>query len=150
MCHVIAVTISNMPRSGGTAVGLSPLANQFLLFATVGTVATAVQYLTLILLVQFAHWTPVLASTVGFSLGAVITYTLNYKFTFRSRAKHRKSLTKFLIVAPTGALINMAIMWLGVEFAQLIYIVAQVLATGVVMIFNFTLSRIWTFNEANY
>jgi putative flippase GtrA len=139
----------NMPRSIGTAAGFSPLANQFLLFATVGTIATAGQYLTLILLVQFGHLAPMLASTLGFSLGAVITYILNYKFTFRSRAKHRNSLARFLIVAPVGASINVAIMWFGVEVLQLTYIVAQLLATGFVMIFNFTLSRIWTFNEAS-
>ena len=58
---------------------------QFICFAGVGCVSALGHYGLLIVLVQFARVDAVLASAAGASLGAVINYLLNYRFTFRSR-----------------------------------------------------------------
>ena len=122
------------------------VAKQFILFAMVGIVGTSGHYLALILLVYFFCVNPVLASAIGFSIGAFINYILNYKFTFRSQAYHHITLKKFMTVALFGALINTIIMWLGVEAAQIAYIIVQVIATSIVLILNFILNKFWTFS----
>ena len=118
---------------------------QFLLFAGVGAVGTLGHYTTLIVLVQFWTVDPVFASSVGFVVGAVINYILNYHFTFQSKKRHAEALTKFLIVAVIGAVINAFIMYIGVENTNFNYMIVQLFATGVVLLWNFIVNKLWTF-----
>ena len=118
---------------------------QFLLFAGIGAIGTIGHYTTLIVLVQFWAVDPVFASSFGFVVGAVINYILNYHFTFQSKKRHAEALTKFLIVATIGAGINGLIMYLGVENTNINYLVVQICATGVVLLWNFIVNKLWTF-----
>jgi putative flippase GtrA len=118
---------------------------QFLLFAGVGAVGTLGHYTTLIVLVQFWAVDPVFASSFGFVVGAIVNYILNYHFTFQSEKRHAEALTKFLIVAIIGAGINGFIMYIGIENTDINYMVVQLFATGVVLLWNFIVNKLWTF-----
>ena len=118
---------------------------QFLLFAGIGAIGTLAHYTILIVLVQFWAVDPVIASCLGFVAGALINYVLNYHFTFQSNKRHREALTKFLIVAIIGAGINGWIMFAGVENTNWNYLLVQVFATIVVLAWNFTANKLWTF-----
>ena len=50
---------------------------QFIFFSAIGAVGTAGQYAILLLLVEGLSQPPVLASTLGFIVGALINYILN-------------------------------------------------------------------------
>jgi len=118
---------------------------QFLLFAGVGAIGTLGHYTTLIVLVQFWVVDPVFASSLGFVVGAIINYILNYHFTFQSNKRHAEALTKFLIVATIGAGINGFIMYIGVENTNINYLIVQIFATIVVILWNFVVNKLWTF-----
>lgn len=120
---------------------------QFLTFTGVGAVGTAGHYLTLILLVELLSLDPVVSTTMGFVVGALINYILNYKYTFVSNKSHRETLIKFFIVAIIGAVINSTIMFIGTKLLAINYLLAQVIATGIVLLQNFILNKIWTFAE---
>jgi len=119
--------------------------SQFLMFAGIGAIGTLGHYTTLIVLVQFYTVDPVFASSFGFVVGAIINYILNYHFTFRSDKPHREALTKFLIVATIGAGINGFIMYAGVENTNINYLLVQIFATSVVLLWNFVVNKLWTF-----
>jgi putative flippase GtrA len=118
---------------------------QFLLFAGVGAIGTVGHYTTLIVLVQFWAVDPVFASSFGFVVGAIINYILNYHFTFQSKKRHAEALTKFLIVAIIGAGINGFIMYVGVENTNINYMIVQIFATFMVLLWNFIVNKLWTF-----
>lgn len=118
---------------------------QFFSFAAVGVVGTAAHYSTLIALVQIMHANPVVSSGVGFIIGALVNYALNYRLTFRSTKLHRDSMPKFFLVALFGLAFNTAIMTLVTEIWKLHYLIGQILATGAVLLWNFTVNRFWTF-----
>lgn len=118
---------------------------QFILFTGIGAIGTAGHYATLILLVQARHTDPVIATTIGFTVGALINYLLNYRITFNSNKQHSEALTKFLSVAALGALINGLIMTAGINISDLHYLVIQVIATSIVLVFNFIANKYWTF-----
>ena len=120
---------------------------QFLMFAGIGAVGTLGHYTILIVLVQFWMVDPVFASSFGFVVGAIINYILNYRFTFNSNKRHREALAKFLVVATIGAGINGIIMYAGVENTRINYLIVQVFATAVVLLWNFMVNKIWTFAE---
>lgn len=118
---------------------------QFILFTGIGAIGTTGHYAILILLVQALHADPVIATTIGFTVGALINYLLNYRITFNSNKQHSEALMKFLSVAALGALINGLIMTAGINISDLHYLVIQVIATSIVLVFNFTANKYWTF-----
>jgi putative flippase GtrA len=87
----------------------------------------------------------VVASSFGFIVGAVINYILNYQFTFQSDKRHSEAITKFFIVATIGAGINGFIMYIGVENTNINYMLVQIFATGIVLLWNFIVNKLWTF-----
>lgn len=121
---------------------------QFGRFAVVGGLATAIHYVVLIILVQWAQSDVVFASSVGFLISAVFNYLLNRRITFRSQKSHLEALPRFFVVAFLGLLINAGLIWVFHDAAQLHYLAAQILATAGTLFWNFTANRIWTFGSA--
>ena len=120
------------------------LSVQFLCFAAVGAIGTCAHYLVLVACVLLLDLRAVVASALGYLVGGFVNYLLNYRFTFRSTVRHGRSATRFAIVAIAGFAINWAMM-VAMAAPQIHFLVAQVCATAVVLAFNFTANRIWTF-----
>ena len=118
---------------------------QFLIFSGIGVIGTAGHYATLVFLVQAIKIDPVFATTIGFVVGALINYLLNYRITFNSNKRHAETLTKFFSVASIGAVINTAIMAAGTNRLSLHYLVIQLAASCIVLVFNFIANKYWTF-----
>ena len=93
--------------------------------------------------------TAVPASVAGFTVGAIINYVLNYRFTFNSKKSHKEAMSKFFIVAIIGAIINTALMYVGVNLLHAYYLLAQIAATGIVLLWNFLINKYWTFGLEN-
>lgn len=120
---------------------------QFMKFAAIGAVGTTAHYLLLIALVEAFSARPAIASTAGFTIGAAVNYCLNYRFTFHSSSPHAMAIPRFLLIAGIGALINVTLMWLLAESAGVYYLAAQLVATAVVLAWNFAGSRHWAFKH---
>ena len=99
------------------------LIQQIISFAGVGLVTTVLQYLILIFLVQIFIIKPVYASTVGYLISALVSYYLNYVFTFRSTARHHVAMAKFLFVVTVGLSLNAAVMYWLTEVLSLFVLV---------------------------
>jgi putative flippase GtrA len=118
---------------------------QFCSFVWVGGFATILHYLILILLVQLGEIRPTLASGIGCVAGAGLSYLLNYHYTFVSTLSHAPAVAKFLTVAAIGLAINLAIVATATEKLGLNYLLAQIFATVLILLWNFTANRLWTF-----
>ena len=118
---------------------------KFLSFATVGVFGTAAHYTVLWALVEAGDVPVVAATTAGFVVGAIVNYVLNRRFTFVSKAAHSTALPKFLTVAAFGTAINALVVALLVEQTNIYYLVAQLFATGAVLVWNFAANYAWTF-----
>lgn len=125
----------------------SPLLRQFLVFAAVGLVGTAAHFVVLYTLVTHAGLGPVVGSSFGFLVGALVNYWLNYQLTFRSNKRHGEALPRFLAVAGGGWLLNAVLMAVLLSLLDLHYLLVQVAVTGVVLVWNFVANRFWTFAE---
>lgn len=117
----------------------------FLKFLTVGAVATLVHYSALILLVEAFNARPVVASALGFAIGAVANYALNYRFTYKSSLPHSTAFPKFATTAGLGLAVNTATMAVCNEWLGLYYLASQIVATGVTLVWNFVLNTFWSF-----
>jgi putative flippase GtrA len=140
-----AIGAQSCARESGRSSAPRHPAIQFIDFAVVGAVGTGAHFVTLILLVQTAGWPPVAATTAGFLAGAIVNYALNYSLTFQSQAQHRDAMPRFLAIAFASMLVNVAIFWVLVHGMALHYLLAQIIATAVVLVVNFLANRALTF-----
>ena len=127
----------------------SGVAGQFLVFAAVGAVGTAAHYLVLVVLHEFLAVTPVVASAIGFAVGALVNYSLNYHVTFQSDAPHGAAMPRFYVIAIVGFLLNITVMWLMLQHFQLHYLGSQLVATALVLAWGFAGNSVWTFNRTD-
>jgi len=123
----------------------SPFFPQLVRYGGAGAIGTAAHFAVLAALVQFAGAGPVGASTVGAIVGAIINYALNYRFTFASGRAHHVALPRFFAIAATGVVLNAAVLSATLAFVRVHYLVAQIVATGTVLIAGFLANRKWTF-----
>ncbi|MEP7312147.1 MAG: GtrA family protein [Pseudomonadota bacterium] len=138
------MTAPPLPNAGGPGKGVRRW-QQFLRFLVVGAIATTVQYCVLIAGVELLGWQPVWASGLGFALGAVVNYVLNRNFTFQSNAAHGRAVLRFAVVALTGLGWNSILMHVLNERLGYPYLLAQVLTTGMVLVWNFCGNALWSF-----
>lgn len=118
---------------------------RLLRFVVVGGVATAIHYLILITLVQAQLAEPVLATSIGFSISALVNYFLNKQFTFASTRAHSSAFPRFAAVAFLGLGFNAMLMWIFVDLIALHYLVGQVAATVGTLSITFLGNHLWTF-----
>lgn len=130
-------------RRGGLAARL----RHILLFAALGGIGTAAHYAVLIGLVQFGFAGPVLGTTAGFLVGAFVNYQFSRHVVFRSSKPHGEAMTKFLLVAGIGMVLNAALMALLTHVLAAPYLPAQILVTGLLVLWHYGGNAIWTFRE---
>ncbi len=118
---------------------------QFLRFLLVGGTATVLQYLILVLLVELGAWPATPSSAAAYALAAALNYWLNYHWTFASRRAHGIAARRFAGVAAVGLGLNSVIMFCLVDRLAWHYVLAQVIATITVLLWNFLAHRAWTF-----
>jgi putative flippase GtrA len=111
----------------------------------VGAVGTVVHYALLFGLVEGTGISAVAASTCGAIAGALVNYLLNYRYTFRSRRPHYESLLKFAVVSAGGVVVNALVVFVATGAFGWHYLVAQLVATAVVLGSAFAVNRAWTF-----
>jgi len=122
---------------------------QFVSFCALGAVGTLAHYIVLVLGVELGGG-PVVSSTLGFIVGALVNYALSYYYIFRSDSSHPHTITRFFIVAIFGLGLNTFVLSSAIHGLRLHYLAGQVLATSLVVIWNFVGNRWWTFREGEY
>lgn len=130
-----------------TRLAENGLIGRFLSFSGVGAAATALQYLLLILLVEWLGVAPLPAAILAYLASALANYWANYHFTFRSDLLHRRVLPRFALIAGCGLLLNSLVFYAANTLLGMIYLLAQVIATAVVLAWNFTMNHLWSFSD---
>ncbi len=124
----------------------SPLLKQFIKFASIGLIGTLAQYFVLWIGIEFFYQAASLSSGVGYLLGSMINYYLNYHFTFNSTKTHIEAASKFYLIVIIGWSINTGIMWILADQLLWNYWLSQLLATATGLLWNFFGSRLWAFH----
>ena len=70
---------------------------------------------------------------------------MNHRLTFKSNKRRHITVSKFYLIAATGFLLNAVVMWLNTTVIGMHYILSQIIATGIVLVWNFLGNRYWTF-----
>ncbi|MFM9437700.1 putative flippase GtrA [Janthinobacterium sp. CG_23.3] len=115
-------------------------------FLLVGGFSTTLHYLLAALGVLACGLPVVWSSSLGFALSALVNYLLNARLSFRSRASHRATAPRFLATCGAGLLMNSVLLsfLLSLGVAAL---PSQILTTLGVLIWNYLVNGLWTFNK---
>jgi putative flippase GtrA len=124
-----------------------PTVQQFLRFAAVGALGTLVHYSVLTALVGLAGVGDVAATSLGFLAGATATYPLNRRITFATTQPLGVTYVKYVVALSVGVLLNGAIV-AGLRSLKFDLLIAQPIATGVVLFWNFGASRLLVFRPS--
>jgi putative flippase GtrA len=126
------------------------LARQFLKFAVVGTIGAVVDFGLLAILKELVHLNLYVANTFSFSAAVLNNYTLNTFWTFGDQENRRpaQQLAQFFLVSIVGLGINQALLYVFHDIVGLWYMLAKAIATVVVLGWNFTANKLWTFRGA--
>jgi putative flippase GtrA len=117
----------------------------FLRFGVVGALATLVHISILKVLVEAAIAEPVVASVPAFTAAVIFSYLVNRRWTFACDGPHGRRFVRFLLVALSGLLLNVAITYIVVDILLLWYGIALILAVTLIPPLTYYLNSTWTF-----
>lgn len=123
------------------------LLRQLFRFAIVGALAFCVDYGTLMFCRNLLGISTMIATGVGFIVSVVFNYVVSMRYVFVSRSdiSRQREFFTFVVLSCVGLLLNELIMGLGLRLfadTSLIVTVWKVLATFVVMIWNFVSRKV--------
>ncbi|MBM6595852.1 GtrA family protein [Microvirga pudoricolor] len=124
---------------------LTRLFRQFMAFAGVGLAAAVVHYGLLVGLVEAGGFGPVTATLAGYVAGGIVSYWLNRAHTYDSDRPHQEATWRFALVAAVGFGLTWVFMQLFINGLDAPYLPAQLVTTGIVMVWSFIAHKAWTF-----
>lgn len=125
---------------------------QFVQFLLVGGLGTALHYAAFLSLLNFAHVWFFWASLAGFTCGFINNFIWNRYWTFKRTEKgtFKKHLAKFFVISIIGIAFGQAMIYCLVTYLKLNSVLAMLVVTGLVLVWNFAGNKIWTFRIQNY
>ena len=130
-------------------------ATRFARFLTVGAVGTVLDF-SILTLLKLAGLPTLFANSISFTAGLLNNFTWNRLWTFGDSVKvdWRRQLAQFTLVSLVGlALNNLIVLSLEGLFGAMLgssqwaYLPAKVIATGMVVFWNYFANRTWTFKN---
>jgi len=107
-------------------------------FFFVGAVSSLVDIGILYYLCEYQGMWYVPAACLSYSVGILVSYTLNKFLTFQDHTCHYlQQFTTFAVISVSCLMMNTCIIWLLVEFVALNYLVAKVIATVCAFFWNY-------------
>jgi len=110
-----------------------------------GSLAAAVLFIVLTLMVEVFGTPPWVASPVAFVAGALVNYVLQYHWTFQAEGSHRVMFTRFILVTLATMSLNTALFWVFTHLMAIHYLIAQALAIGLIIGVNYVINKHYTF-----
>ena len=127
---------------------MKKLIEQILKFGVVGILATIIDFGVLYVFSQPLGMDPVLSAGISFCVSLVFNYvaSMRYVFTHREDMSRSREFVIFLVLSLIGLALNEAIMAAGVSVlgnSALSVMGTKVLATAIVMVWNFVSRKKW-------
>ncbi len=124
---------------------------QFIRFIAVGSVSTVVDFGLLALFTEVFGLFYLTSATLSFVVANIVNFVLSKRWTFKNlNTNSMRQYVVFVSIGAIGLLINNGILYMGVEMFGVHYIVGKIVATAVVMFWNFFLNKYVTFVNRDF
>lgn len=117
---------------------------QLIKFGVVGVIATFVDLGVLVVLKELLQIDVLLASAISFCVSVTVNYILSMSFVFeRKKQSKLKEFIIFVVLSIGGLCLNQLILWIGVKFTSVYYLIVKLFALVLVPIYNFVTRKIF-------
>lgn len=125
---------------------MSGLINQILKFGITGVLCFLIDYGLLLFFTENLGVNFLASNIIGFSVSVIVNYFISVRFVFDAKKKNKAyELFVFVILSCIGLGINELCVW---QFSNLMsYKLSKIIATGIVMIFNFITRKMFLEKE---
>ena len=111
---------------------------QLFKFAIVGVIAAFVDVGVLVFLKELLHVEVLLSSALSFCVSVTVNYLLSMTFVFKGKKQNKfREFIIFVFLSVGGLCLNQLILWLGVKFTAINYLIVKFFAMLIVPIYNF-------------
>lgn len=112
---------------------------QIFKFGIVGGIAFIIDYLSLIICKEVFHLNTLSSAAIAFTISVIYNYIASVKWVFDvNKEKNEKTnFIIFIVLSIVGLIITEIIMWLGSDVMGISYLIVKIIATTIVMVFNF-------------
>ena len=124
---------------------MKKLIRQIVRFGGVGVLCFLIDYGILNVLTEYAKVYYLLSATISFSVSVIVNYVLSTLFVFDVDKAHSRvrDLLLFVVFSVIGLGLTAGIMKLGVDWLAFDYRLVKIVATAIVMVYNFVTRKLF-------
>lgn len=118
---------------------MKKLIAQLMKFGVVGVIAFIIDYGLMVLLTEAFGVDYLVSATISFAVSVTFNYFASMRYVFRHKEgmSKRREFVIFVVLSVIGLGINDLIMWLGTGLWGISYLITKLVATFLVMVWNF-------------
>ena len=118
---------------------MNKLVNKIIRFSIVGGIATLIDFVCLYIFKEFLNFNVILANTLSFIISVTYNYIASITWVFDTNKNKNKKVQfiLFIIFSIVGLIINNIILYILTDKLNIYYLISKVVATLIVMVFNF-------------
>lgn len=117
---------------------------QLIRFGIVGIVAAFVDIGVLVILKELLCVDVLISSAISFCVSVTVNYILSMAFVFKRKQQSKvKEFIIFVFLSVGGLCLNQLILWIGVQFTSVYYLIIKLFAMVIVPIYNFITRKIF-------
>ena len=110
-------------------------------FLLVGGSCFLLEYFLLYTLTEYGGLDPLLSAPIAFTISLIVNYILCVYVVFHVKHQGKKQMILFIVTSIMGLALNQLVMWFCIDILSIWYMFSKVVASGIVMIWNYFTKR---------
>ena len=124
---------------------IKKLLEQLVKFGIVGVIATLLEWIIFYICTNQRKIHYSISTVIGFSISTIFNYWASVKWVFDVNKEKSEKLNfiLFVVLSIVGLGLNELILWICIEKFAIYNMIGKVIATGIVMVFNFITRKLF-------
>lgn len=110
-------------------------------FLLVGGSCFLLEYFLLYTLTEYGGLDPLLSAPIAFTISLIVNYILCVYVVFHVKHQGKRQMILFIVTSIMGLALNQLVMWFCIDILSIWYMFSKVVASGIVMIWNYFTKR---------